>query len=362
MRTALPRILVCEAQVPFVRGGAESLVRELVGQLRAHGFETDLVSVPFKWYPHHEIFSHAAAWRLLDLGHVNGQPVDLVIATKFPTYCVRHPRKVTWLVHQHRAAYELAGTKYSEFEHQPFDLATRERLLALDTAMLGESRAIYTIAKTVSARLSRFNGVASETLYHPPRLAARLHSGPSGDYVLSIGRLESVKRVDLAIRALRHAPRDIRLVVAGTGTQRTTLEALAESLGLASRVSFLGEIEDDEAIGLFAGALAIVYPPFDEDFGYVTLEAFLSHKPVITTSDAGEPTMFVVDGVNGVVVEPEAEAIGAAIGRLAADRALAARLGDSGYDLARPIGWTGVIERLVSPLGNAPSPEPQRDA
>ena len=117
MSAPVRRVLVCEAQVPFIRGGAESLVRELIGQLRAHGYDTDLVSVPFKWYPPEEILSHAAAWRLLDLSESAGRPVDLVIATKFPTYFVRHPRKVTWLVHQYRAAYELAGTMFSEFTH-----------------------------------------------------------------------------------------------------------------------------------------------------------------------------------------------------------------------------------------------------
>src|SRR5690606_28996425 len=108
------RIVVCEAQVPFVRGGAESLVRSLVAELRSHGFEAELVSVPFKWYPPEELFSHAAAWRLIDLSESSGRRIDRVIATKFPTYFVRHPDKVTWLVHQYRAAYELADTAYSE--------------------------------------------------------------------------------------------------------------------------------------------------------------------------------------------------------------------------------------------------------
>ena len=117
MSASVRRILVCEAQVPFIRGGAESLVRELVGQLRIRGYETDIVSVPFKWYPAEELLAHAAAWRLLDLSESTGRPVDLVIATKFPTYFARHPNKVTWLVHQYRAAYELAGTVYSEFTH-----------------------------------------------------------------------------------------------------------------------------------------------------------------------------------------------------------------------------------------------------
>lgn len=344
------RVVVCEAQVPFVRGGAESLVRELVAQLRLRGYDTDLVSVPFKWYPAEELFTHAAAWRLLDLSESTGRPIDRVITTKFPTYCVRHPSKITWLVHQYRAAYELAGTPYSEFHHVERDVAVRERLIDLDTRMLGESQRIFTIAQTVTDRLSRYNGLAAETLYHPPRLADRLHAGPFGEYVLSIGRLEAVKRVDLAIRALAHAPASVSLVVAGTGTQREVFERIADDEGVASRVRFLGEVDDETLIELYANALAVIYPPFDEDFGYVTLEAFLSKKPVITTSDAGEPALFVVDGVNGRVTAPDPEAMGEAIAALDADRALAKALGDAGYDRARRVTWHDTIDRLVEGL------------
>ena len=108
-------------------------MRELVRQLRAHGHDTELVSVPFKWYPKPEILTHAAAWRLLDLSESNGRPIDLVIATKFPTYFARHACKVAWLIHQHRAAYELAGTPFSDFTHTEDDVALRERIVALDT-------------------------------------------------------------------------------------------------------------------------------------------------------------------------------------------------------------------------------------
>jgi len=347
MRAVLRRVLVCEAQVPFVRGGAEILVRELVAQLRHHGYEADLVSVPFKWYPPQELLNHAAAWRLLDLAESTGRAVDLVIATKFPTYFVRHPRKVTWLVHQYRAAYELAGSPFSEFEHVEPDVAVRERLLTLDTSALAESVGLFSIARTVSERLARYNGLDAEPLYHPPRLAARLRPGPAGDYVLSVGRLESVKRVDLVIRALAERP-GLRLVVVGTGTQRSTFEALASRLDVADRVTFAGEVDDATLVDLYAGALAVVYPPYDEDFGYVTLEAFLARKPVVTTDDAGGPTEFVVDGENGLVTAATPEAIAAACARLDDDRAFAARLGEAGYDRARTISWDGVIERLVT--------------
>ncbi len=345
----MPRtVLVCEARVPFVQGGAEYHVRELVRQLKRHGHDAELVSVPFKWYPKAEVLRHAAAWRLLDLTESNGRAIDLVIATKFPTYFARHPNKVAWLIHQHRAAYELAGTPYSDFEHTEEDVALRERLVALDTAMLGECRRVFANAGNTAARAGRFNGIPAEALYHPPRLADRLHAGPAGGYVLSVGRLEAVKRVDLIIRAMTHVPSELKLIVAGAGTQARALEALAESAGVAPRVRFLGDVGDDRLVDLYAGALAVIYPPYDEDFGYVTLEAFLAHKPVVTTTDAGGPNEFVVHGEHGLVAAPDPQAIGEAIAELAADPARARALGEAGYERARLVSWDGVIERLLS--------------
>ncbi len=340
-------VLVCEAQVPFVHGGAEAHVRELVRQLRLHGHTAELVSVPFKWNPKREILAHAAAWRLLDLGESNGRPVDVVIATKFPTYCVRHPHKVAWLIHQYRAAYELAGTPYSDFEHTEEDVAVRERLIALDIEMLSECRRRFANAANTAARAARFNGLTFEPLYHPPRLADRLRAGPAGSYVLAVSRLETVKRIDLAIRAMAHAPAGLSLEIVGVGTHRAALEALTASLGLGPRVRFRGEVTDDEIIDLYAGALGVIFPPYDEDFGYVTLEAFLARKPVVTTSDAGGPTEFVEDGVNGWVTAPDPAAIGDALARLERDRARAVRLGEAGYERARRITWAGVVEKLV---------------
>src|SRR4051812_5654738 len=245
------RILVCEAQVPFVHGGAEVHVRELVRELRERGHQAELVSVPFKWYPKDEILPHAAAWRLLDLSESNGQPVDLVIASKFPTYFVRHPRKVAWLIHQYRAAYELCGTEYSDFSHTERDVALRDRLIALDTEMLGECRAIYANARNTAQRLLKYNGLHAEALYHPPRLASRIKPGPYGDYLLSVGRIESVKRVELLVRAMAAVDAGLRLVVAGDGTQRANVERIAEQSGVADRVTFLGTIADETLLDLY---------------------------------------------------------------------------------------------------------------
>jgi glycosyltransferase involved in cell wall biosynthesis len=100
-------------------------------------------------------------------------------------------------------------------------------------------------------------------------------------------------------------------------------------------------------VDLCTDALAVVYAPFDEDYGYVTLEAFLSSKPVITATDSGGVLEFVVDGSNGFICDPQAQSIAAAINLLAGDRALAARLGNAGRVRARAVTWDGVIEQLL---------------
>ena len=344
-------VLVCEARVPFVHGGAELHVTGLVDQLRRHGYRAERASVPFKWYPKEELLSQAAAWRLIDLSEANGEPIDTVIATKFPTYFVRHPNKVTWLFHQYRAIYDLCGTPFSEFTHCEADVRLRDKLMALDNEVLSESTRIFANARNTAARLAKYNGLTAEALYHPPPLAGKLRSGSLGDYVLSVGRLEANKRVDLVIRALARADRATRLVIVGEGPLRASLEATAVAEGVADRVVFAGGVAEPQLVDFYAGALAVVFPPFDEDYGYVTLEAFLARKPVVATTDAGGPLEFVEDGVTGFVTEPTAEAIGAAIATLAAARSRAQALGDAGYDRASRITWDGVVDRLMAARG-----------
>jgi glycosyltransferase involved in cell wall biosynthesis len=303
--------------------------------------------VPFKWYPKDEILAHAAAWRLLDLSESNGTPIDLVIATKFPSYFARHPNKVAWLIHQYRAAYELCGTVYSDFAHVDLDVGLRRTLLELDTAMLGECRRLFTNAGNTASRVEKFNGLKAEPLYHPPRLAGRITGGPAQDYILSVGRLETVKRHDLALQAMAQIASPRRLVIVGEGTQDANLRRLADQLGLGDRVAFAGSVSDDRLLELYAGALGVVYAPFDEDYGYVTLEAFLARKPVVTARDSGGTLEFVQDGVNGFICEPDAGAMADAFSRLAQDRVRAASLGDAGFERARLVTWDGVIEKLV---------------
>ena len=344
---AAKRIVVCATQVPFLDGGAEAHTRGLVEQLRRRGHRAEQVTLPFKWYPPREILAHAAAWRLLDLSESGGVPIDLVVASRFPSYFVRHPRKVTWLVHQYRPAYDLCGTDFSEFTHDDRDVGLRATLMRLDREMLRECRRVFAISRNVAARLERFNGLEATPLYHPPPLAGRLAAGPGGDYLLSVGQLLAIKRVDLAVRAMRAVRRPVRLVVVGEGSERAALERLAAELEVADRVEFRGRVEDGALAALYAGALAVVFVPRDEDYGYVTLEAFLAARPVVTANDSGGVLEFVEDGVSGLVRAPRPEPLAAAIDELAGDRARAAALGAAGRERVRGISWDHVVDTLV---------------
>jgi glycosyltransferase involved in cell wall biosynthesis len=341
------RIIICATQVPFVRGGAEQLVDGLYDALHARGHEVEIVRLPFAWHPVQRITESAMAWRLLDITHVNGAPVDQVICTKFPSYLVRHPRKVVWLVHQHRQAYDQYGTPLSDFVNTAEDQAVRDAIFRMDRRGLGEAQTIYTISRNVSQRLRYFNGLKSTPLYPPSRYAEQLHTGPYGDYILSAARLDAAKRLDLLLQALAHTRDSVRVIIAGTGPDRTRLEQIAAQLGLGSRVCFLGFVDDAALIELYAGARAVYYAPKDEDYGFATIEAFGAAKPVVTTDDAGGVLEFVDDGVNGYVVPPEPATIASRLEALMADAELARRLGQAGQPQVQTITWDKAVNSLL---------------
>jgi glycosyltransferase involved in cell wall biosynthesis len=344
MKTAL----VCAVQAPFVTGGAEILVRELKDNLARRGFRVEVVEIPFRGVPASSVVREALVWRLLEVREADGGPVDLVIATKFPSYLVRHPRKVAWLFHQHREAYDLFGTSWSLFRDSPADRQVQEAIATMDTAALSECRAVFTISKNVSARLSRYNRLPSTPLYPPPHELGRYRCDGYGDYLFYAGRLEPIKRLELALQALARTKRRARLRIAGRGSAEGELRRLAERLHLGDRVEFLGFVPADDLLTLYAGCRAAYYGPVDEDYGYVTVEAFLSRKPVVTTTDAGGPLEFVSDGENGAVAAPDPDSVAAAIDALFETRDDRLReMGDRGHHRVKDITWDHVIDRLV---------------
>jgi glycosyltransferase involved in cell wall biosynthesis len=340
------RVAVCRPQVPFAYGGAEIFTDRLVEELRARGHEAELVSVPFKWYPGTRVLTQAFLWRMLDLEEADGQRIDLVVATKFPSYLVRHSDKRVWLVHQFRQAYELDGTALGQFDDSLEQRALRRKVQNLDRVALGEASRLFAISGNVAGRVESSTGLKAEVLPHPPQ-ALEYRCDDYGDFVLSVNRLDRAKRIDLLLEA---AARDgsLEVVIAGDGPDRERLERLAQDRGLDGRVRFTGRITEAELADLYAHCLAVYYAPVDEDYGMVPLEAFLSEKPVLTTTDAGGPLEVVSDGSTGLVVTPDAAEIARALGWLREHRDEAASYGRAGKAIASEVTWDRAIGRLLA--------------
>jgi len=265
---------------------------------------------------------------------------------------VKHPNKILWLFHQHRAIYDLYGTEYSPFSDERGDGETRQATWDADTRAIREARHVFSVSRNVARRLTKYNDIAAEPLYHPSPFHQHLHFEEYGDFVFLPTRLELNKRPGLLVEAMALTRSRIKCVIAGNGSLWGALSRDIERLGLTGRVTLRDWITDPlELARLYARCLAVFYGPYDEDYGYVTLEGFGSRKPVLTTGDAGGVLEFVTDGETGFVMDPDPAAIAGRIDELAGSRPLCRRLGEAGHDAVRDISWDHVISRLIGACG-----------
>jgi glycosyltransferase involved in cell wall biosynthesis len=346
-------ILICTTQVPFTTGGAEAHVEGLRRALISAGYQAEIVALPFKWYPPDEIMRGAMAWRMLDLSAANGQPVDLVIGMKFPAYLVAHERKVLWILHQYRAAYNLWGTPFDDLSTYSQGVRVREWIKHCDERFIPEARKVFANSKAVAERLKRYNRIESEPLYHPPPLADQLKTGELGDYIFYPSRLEPQKRQELLIEAMRFVTTQVKVILAGGSSNAEHYEELIKKHCVGDRVTLRGFVSDREMVELYANALAVCYLPFDEDYGYVTLEGMLSAKPLLIARDSGGPTEFVEHEHTGLIVEPDPKAIAAVLDQLYSDRDQARRMGEGGREKLQTmnLSWSNVVEKIISAAG-----------
>lgn len=347
------RVLIVTTQVPFVRGGAEILAEGLIKAICTKGHEAEIIAVPFKWYPPERILDTMLACRLLDVSESCGQAIDRVIGLKFPAYLISHPHKVMWLLHQHRTAYDLWNTKYCDLIHFPNGLQIREAIINADNQAFKEYQSIFTIAGNVSKRLKIFNQVDSIPLYNPPHKSEFFYCEEPENYLFFPSRLSPMKRQELVIEAIAKTSNPVKVLFAGKPDENNyakNLENLAKKLKISKRIVFLGEIGEEEKIRTYARSLAVIYPPFDEDYGYVTLEAMLASKPVITCTDSGGSLEFVCHEETGLVAEPNSQSIAAAMDQLWENRSWAQTLGKAGRDYydSLNISWSKVVQKLLS--------------
>jgi glycosyltransferase involved in cell wall biosynthesis len=348
------RIAVLHPQTAFVRGGAETHAESLVRALNAAGHEAELVQIAGKWYPPAQLAHQMAVWRSFEISESNGLKVDAVIALKFPAYLAAHERKIVWLMHQHRTAYELWDHPvYADLSRQDDGAAVRDMIHNADRLALNEAKRVFANSKNVRDRLMSSLNIRAEALYHPSVLTERMldagSPGAYGEFVLFPSRMESLKRQSLVIDAMAHVRSGVQLVLVGKGPDEPQLRAQAERLGLGDRVRFEIAVSDDRLCLLYQEALAVYYGPFDEDYGYVTIEGFAAERPVVTLTDSGGPLEFVSNGQTGLVCPPEPAAIAEAFDRLFSDREAARRMGRAGNALvgAEVPRWPDIVSRLL---------------
>lgn len=346
------RIAVLTSKVPFVHGGAEVHAEQLCRALERAGHDVELVAIPFKWYPPELILDHLMACRLLNLEDSNGTPIDRVIGLKFPAYHVKHPSKVLWILHQFRTAFDLWGGPEADLAYYPNGRQVRDAILQVEQSLLPEARALYCNSQNVAERLREHCGIDAEPLYHPPKGAGLFYTLEAEDYLYFPSRLAPLKRQDLVLEALARCRQPVRIRFTGkpdTPAYGKTLEHLATRHNLEDRVSWLGRVTEEQKRDLYARCLGVVFPPQDEDYGYVTLEAMLASKPVITCLDSGGPLEFVRHEENGLAVEADPDALAQAMDRLWKDRSFARAAGLAGntHYRERGISWDSVVEALT---------------
>jgi glycosyltransferase involved in cell wall biosynthesis len=344
------KVVIASTFIPHIRGGGRAIVEDLSKALVERGHQVDTVLVPGT-PDSRGVADVVLALRLLDVSESG----DRLIAIRTPAYVMKHPHKVLWFIHHHRTVYDLWGTQFQDLPDDASGLVLRAPILRADDVYLREAERRFTNSRVVSDRLERFNGLDSEVLYPPLGDSSGYRCDAYGDYVFYPSRLASLKRQWLLIEALAYTRSPVRVTIAGypdSPQELRRLERRAIDLAVEDRVDVIGSwISEEQKQDLMAGALAAAYIPFDEDsYGYVSLEAFHSHKAVITCTDSGGTLELIQDRSNGRIVDPEPERLAQAMDELYEDRALAERLGRAGNQTLEDLGitWDNVVGRLLA--------------
>ncbi len=325
------------------------IARALVEALRAAEHHAGIVVTPQNRFGR-QASAYAATW-LTDLGTSEGERIDLVISLRYPSYAIRHSNHVCWLNHTMREYYDLwprfsgglgrAGLVKERIRRNLIQRADRYLLTR-------NVRRLFVQSKTVQDRLRHWPDLRSTVLYPPPP-PRPYRCDEYGNYVFMVSRLTALKRADLLIRALAtDAARDVRAVIGGEGEEHGALQALVARLGLEARVTLTGALKEHELVDHLARCRAVCFPPVAEDYGFVTVEAFASRKPVITCTDSGGPTELVVHGERGYVSSPTPQSLGEALGRVLDDPAHVQRMGDAAHDFVSTLTWPDTVRRLTA--------------
>ncbi|MFA5171086.1 MAG: glycosyltransferase family 4 protein [Sulfuriferula sp.] len=344
------KIALCSSAVPFINGGYRNIVDWLQIELLKAGHQVERIYLPHSDEPD-LLLSQMAAYRWVDLT----ASADRIICFRPPAHVIPHPHKILWFIHHIRVFYDLWDTPYRCFNDDEKHQNLRDVLHRADTAALGEAKQVFTNSHVVSDRLQRFNNVGSKVLYPPVIQPERFHNQHFNDEIVYICRIVHHKRQHLLIEALRHTRTNVKLRICGKSDSDAYTQELQELIAaskLEDRVHFESKwIPEEEKIQILSECLAAAYLPLDEDsYGYPSLEASHSSKPILTTTDAGGVTELVKHGYNGLIAAPKPEALAEAMDQLFLNRANTQQMGLNAAQriIELNISWPHVLEQLLA--------------
>ena len=341
-------VAVVTSSPPMAEGGHLVMARELVRALRESGHTAGLIVTPQNRFGR-QATAYLAAW-CTDVGRAHEeQPIDKVISLRFPAYAVQHPHHVLWLNHTMREYYDLWDRFQAQLSWKGRfkERARRALIHKADAYLLQRMEKRFVISATVQARLQRWGGIQSDVLYPPPPVREYRCDGYE-PYLFAVSRLAPLKRFDLLLRALAEpVAAGIRCVIAGEGAELPGLVKLRAQLGLQDRVEFAGRLSDAEMVSHLARCRAVAFVPWNEDYGFVTVEAFACAKAVVTVSDSGGPAELVKDGLSGYVTEPTPAALASGLRSVMSDRTQAVRMGEAGAARVASMTWPTAVETLL---------------
>ena len=346
------KIVIAMTQAPFITGGAEFLAHNLGVALKNANHEVEFVNIPMFDHPVDSLERQILAMRLLEIERTGAGFSDLCIGLKFPAYYMKHSNKVMWVLHQYRGAYDLWGTDFSTMHFSPEGNHIKEVIHNADNLYLREAKRLYTISENVTGRMKKYNNIVSTPLYHPCPDMEKFYCGDYENYILMPSRINVTKRQMLAVQAMAYTKSDIKLYIVGKADNKVVSDELKQFIierKLEDRIRFFDYVDQEKKLELFANARAVLFIPYDEDYGYITLEGMSASKAVVTVTDSGGPLEFIEHEKTGLVVEPNPIDIAMAIDQLAGSKSYSEELGTAAkkHLVDMEISWEKVVKELT---------------
>ena len=393
--------------MPFTVGGAEKLywgLQEHINKNTAH--QCELIKIPVKEDNFWNLIDSYYKFYTLDVSYF-----DAVITSKYPAWMVKHHCHHVYMLHCLRGLYDTydffrfsdevdsalklpeAGRilNYIDTESRQndahnasssieglfrllFELKNKiysgsadaaymrlcsfpgpfikEIIHFFDRKAMQAVKSFSAISKTVAGRKEYFPEDAKINIIYPPSNLTNFKN-ESSDYFFTVSRLDEAKRIKMIVEAYLKTDADalkMPLKIAGAGPLENELKELSKN---DNRVKFTGFLSDKELIDYYARSIAVIFVPFEEDYGLVTLEAMMSEKPVITFTDSGGVKEFVENGKTGIICEPNVNSLKRAIEKLGKDIVTAQEMGRNAKRNVENVTWENTFNRLFDIIASS---------